>query len=282
VLFEDIPTTVLVASGKGGVGKTFVSVELARTIADAGTEVGLLDVDLTTPDSDYAAADDTYEWKTPCQPERQAMPSAHSIDDSSLPTRVNGVQLVSKGLEIPDYAVNTNDERMQLESINRFLRDVQWDDETTHLVIDTPPGTGFELQNILRDVRPDQGFIVTTGTVNSVRDACRTHELFRRVGMDHAVIANMRRAAPAFDRDALREYLSGTNAVDDGHIDAVIDAVEAAADGSAMPLHDDGVDLTDRFSVSVVADVPFTRDRERVREELRTALDRTGLSATLG
>jgi len=281
VLFEHIPTTILVASGKGGVGKTFVSVELARTIADAGSEVGLLDVDLTTPDSDYAVADDTYEWNTPRQPERQAMPSAHSMDDSSLPARVNGVQLVSKGLEIPDYAVNTNDERMQLESMNRFLQDVQWDDGTTHLVVDTPPGTGLELQNILRDVRPDQGFIVTTGTVNSVRDACRTHELFRRVRMDHAVIANMRRAVPSFDRDALREHLGGTGAVDDDCLDEILDAIEAATDESTIPLHDDGVDLTERFSVPVVADVPFARDRERVREELHTALDRTGLSATL-
>jgi ATP-binding protein involved in chromosome partitioning len=281
VLLEDVPTTILVASGKGGVGKTFVSVELARTIADAGSEVGLLDVDLTTPDSDHAVADDAYEWETPRQPERQAMPSAHSVDGSSLPVRVNGVQLVSKGLEVPDYAVNTNDERMQLESMNRFLRDTQWDDETTHLIVDTPPGTGFELQNVLRDVRPDQGFIVTTGTVNSVRDACRTHELFRRAGVNHAVVANMRRAAPSFDRDHLRERLVRTDAVDDDHVDAVVNAVETAADESAMPLHDDEVDLTDRFSVPVVADVPFTRDRERVREELRVALDRTGLSATL-
>jgi len=281
VLLEEVPTTVAVASGKGGVGKTFVAVELARAIAETGTEVGLLDVDLTTPDSDHAVSDEDYEWTTPSQPERQAMPSVRDEDTSSLPARINGVQVVSKGVGLPDYAVNTNDERMQLESMMQFIERVHWDDGTTHLVVDTPPGTGFELQNILRDIRPDQGFIVTTGTVNSVRDACRTHELFRRVGLEHAVIANMRRAVPSVDRDALRDRLADVEGLDDGAVDTTVEAVETTAEAEPMTLHDDGVDLTERFSVPVVADVPFTRDQQRVRDALRTALDRTGLSGTL-
>jgi len=280
MLLEDIPTTIAVASGKGGVGKTFVSVELARTIAESGAEVGLLDVDLTTPDSDHAVGEEPYEWTTPGRPERQAMVNTGDGTDSSIPARINGIQLVSKGLELPDYAVNTNDERMQLESMMTFIRRIDWAEGTTHLVIDTPPGTGFELQNILREIRPDRGFIVTTGTVNSVRDACRTHELFRRVGMDHAIIANMRRAVPAFDRETLRDRLG--EAVGDDRIDDAVGAVETAAGENSMPLHDDGVDLAERFSAPIVADVPFTRDKDRVREELRTALDRTGLSTTLG
>lgn len=281
MLLEDIPTTIAVASGKGGVGKTFVSVELARTIAATGTEVGLLDVDLTTPDSDHAVADEEYEWTTPGQAERHAVATAQSRDDSSLPARINGVQVVSKGLDLPDYAVNTNDERMQLESMMEFIERVQWDDGTTHLVVDTPPGTGFELQNILREIRPDYGFIVTTGTINSVRDACRTHELFRRVGMDHAVIANMRWIAQSVDRAAFRDRLREIDSLEDDAIRSVIDAVEATVGERESSLHDDGVELADKFSVPLVADIPFTRDDDRVRDELQTALDRTGLSSSL-
>lgn len=284
MLLEEVSTTVAVASGKGGVGKTFVAVELAKTLADAGAEVGVLDVDLTTPDSDRAAGMDSGNSHTTDRgaSESPVRPPGTGSRAARLnsPVKVDGIQLVTKGTELPDFAVNTNDERMQLESVMAFIRDTDWDDETTHVVVDTPPGTGWEIQTVLRDLHPDFGFVVTTGTVNSVRNACRTHELFRRVGLDHAVIANMRRTVMAIDRERLRDRLTTIDGVEESFREEIVDVVVGSV-GKEVPLHDDGIDLTGRFSVPVVADIPFTSETETVREELRRAIERVGLTSTI-
>lgn len=281
MLLEDVPTTIAVASGKGGVGKTFVAVELAKTIADAGGEVGVLDVDLTTPDSDRAARAETDPPADDRDGSRRSVQSgAVGTGRAGTPVDVDGIQVLTKGTELPDYAVNTNDERMQLESAMAFIRETDWDDATTHVVVDTPPGTGWEIQTVLRDLRPDYGFVVTTGTENAVRNACRTHELFRRTGLDHAVIANMRTAERSVDRDRLGDRLGAIGDLTASTRDRVVATVADAVEGE-VPLHDDGIDLVDRFSVPVVADVPFTSDTERVRDELRAAIQRASLASTI-
>lgn len=279
MILEDVPTIITVASGKGGVGKTFVSVELARTIAATGTEVGLLDVDLTTPDTDHVASGQAYDWGDTVNRagSRPAAYTGPEIDGQNQPVRYGDLQVVSKGIDLPDYAVNTNDERMLLESMMNFIQQVQWDNATTHVVIDTPPGTGTVIQNILRDVQSTYGYIVTTGTVNSVRDACRTHELFLRVGMDHAIIANMRYISSLFDHTELRERLRDHDEIDE----TTIELIETTLIDDQISLHDEGVDIAKRFSVPIVADLPFTTDTNRIREDLRIALNRTGLSTTL-
>jgi MinD-like ATPase involved in chromosome partitioning or flagellar assembly len=279
MLLSEVPTIVAVASGKGGVGKTFLAVELARTIDERGGEVGLLDLDLTTPDSDKVVArDDTIEHRHPQQPPPG---DTGGLDTSGMPVEVEGIQLVGKGPELPDFAVNTNDERMQLETMLRYVRETHWDDATTHVVVDTPPGTGSELQTVLRDVEPDLGLVVTTGTANAVRDAARTHELFRRVGLEHAVVVNMRRTRPSIDEAALRRRLADVDTLDEAAVPAVVSAVEDALAGQDVPLHDDGIDVSRHISAPLVADVPFSNDRDRVREALETALHRTGIAETL-
>jgi len=269
MILEDVPTTVAVASGKGGVGKTFVSVRLAELLSRMGGEVGLLDTDLTAPNSKHAVEGDTEIEKSG---KRHA--GAAVGENTTEPTRTRGIQMVGK--ELPDYVVNTNDERMQTESLMRFVGETDWDDGTTHVVVDTPPGTGKEIQTVLRDISPDYGYIVTTGSANSVRDACRTHELFLRVGLDHSIIVNMRRIAP--DAERIRETLAGVDGVSDPER-----AAESIAEGleERMRLHDDGVDIEDAFSAPVGAYVPFTDDLGRVYNELTECVEGTPVTSGL-
>jgi len=273
---KEVPTTVVVASGKGGVGKTCVTVELAKALDEMGGTVGILDVDLTTPDADRAAGLDldlTGTGGAAQAPGRAGNPAGAA----GSPIEVEGIQVVTKGTQLPEYAVNTNDERMQRESFMSFVRETDWREGTTHVVVDTPPGTGWEIQAVLRDVTPDYGFIVTTGSEHSVRNACRTHELFGRVGVAHAVIANMRTIRLGSDRDRITEHLHEVDSIPKDDIPEIVDAVVDAVNDLVGPLHDDGIDLSEQFSVPVVADVPFTADRAVVREELGTAIEAAGL-----
>jgi len=272
----EVPATVVVASGKGGVGKTYVAVELAKTLDEMGGTVGILDVDLTTPDADRAAGlnlDLAGSGGTGQAPGRVGSPSG----PAGSPIEVEGIQVVTKGTQLPEYAVNTNDERMQRESFMSFVRETDWREGTTHVVVDTPPGTGWEIQAVLRDVAPDYGFIVTTGSEHSVRNACRTHELFGRVGVTHAVIANMRTIRLGPDRDRIAEHLCEVDSIPKDAVPEVVDAVADAVNDSIGSLHADGIILSERFSVPVVADVPFTDDRAVVREELGTAIEAADL-----
>lgn len=273
---EGIPTVVAVASGKGGVGKTFVAAGLARTLSTAGGTVGVLDIDLTTPDIDRTILGPGEETPRPSG----GWPGRVGVDTAPGPIRIDDLQVVTKGTELPDHEVNTNDERMQLETAMTLVRDTEWEDSTTHVVVDTPPGTGWEIQTVLRDISPEFGFVVTTGSENSVRDASRTHELFRRVGLDHAIIANMRRLDPTLlldGVDGIDEVLNA-EAIDGGRI---AKALRETVDEVGIPLHDDGCDLEEWFSAPVVADIPFTRDAKRIRAELSKAVRTTPLDGTL-
>lgn len=147
---SQIKNKIMVMSGKGGVGKSTVSVNLAASLALEGYEVGILDADIHGPDIPRM-----------CGVENRPLLS-HGVGIN--PVRVfKGLQIVSMGLlsQDPDKAIVWRGP-LKHRAIKQFLGDVNWGD-LDYLVVDLPPGTGDEplsIAHLIKDV--DGAIIVTT------------------------------------------------------------------------------------------------------------------------
>ena len=157
---EEVKHTILVLSGKGGVGKSTVSTQLAFSLARQGKQVGLLDIDL-------------------CGPSVPRMlgivgESVHKSGSGWCPVYVNdNLAVMSIGFMMPDKdaAVIWRGPRKN-GLIKQFLTDVEWG-ELDYLIIDTPPGTSDEhisMAQYLKYVNVDGAVVVTTPQEVSMAD----------------------------------------------------------------------------------------------------------------
>jgi Mrp family chromosome partitioning ATPase len=162
--------TVIVLSGKGGVGKSTVAVNLAAAAHRAGLRVGLLDVDIHGP-------------SLPTMLGVESAPVA-VVADALVPVEVDGVKVMSMG-----FLLGNRDEAvvwrgpMKMKAIAQFLADVEWG-ELDLLVVDAPPGTGDEPLSVCQLLgHPDGAVVVTTPqevAITAVRKSvtfCRRLEL---------------------------------------------------------------------------------------------------------
>ena len=144
-----IRRTVIVMSGKGGVGKSTVAVNLATALVMSGKRVGLLDVDIHGP-----------SIPTLLGLERETI---HTCEDGWLPVDLGEMKVMSLGflLRSQDDAVIWRGP-MKMGIIKQFLKDVVWGD-LDYLIIDAPPGTGDEPLSVCQLLgRVDGAVIVTT------------------------------------------------------------------------------------------------------------------------
>ncbi|KAF5017468.1 hypothetical protein F66182_10598, partial [Fusarium sp. NRRL 66182] len=146
---------VLVLSGKGGVGKSSVTTQLALSLASAGHSVGILDVDLTGPSIPRMLSIE--ESKVTQVPGGWAPVLVHEADESK---GLGSLHAMSLGFLLPkrgDAVVWRGPKKTAM--IRQFLKDVLWD-ETDYLLIDTPPGTSDEhislAETLQKDARPGQ------------------------------------------------------------------------------------------------------------------------------
>lgn len=178
---DKIGRKIMVMSGKGGVGKTTVTVNLANELADMGCRVGVLDTDLHGPN---VAKMFGVEGK-----------SLSSNDGVSfLPVKVRdnlSVISLSFALEDPDAPVIWRGS-MKMGAIRQFLADVEWG-ELDYLLIDTPPGTGDEQLTVCQSIPELTGtIIVTTPQDVAILDARRSVNFSRKLGVAIiGVIENM-------------------------------------------------------------------------------------------
>lgn len=145
---QKIKHKILVLSGKGGVGKSTVAVNLAMGLALAGKRVGLLDVDIHGPSI----------------PKMMNLGSsrAQAVNGAILPLESNGIKVMSIGflLEKPDDAVIWRGP-MKYSVIKQFLEDIEWG-ELDYLIVDSPPGTGDEPLSICQLAVPVDGAVMVT------------------------------------------------------------------------------------------------------------------------
>jgi ATP-binding protein involved in chromosome partitioning len=139
---------IVVLSGKGGVGKSTVAVNLAAALADAGKRVGLLDIDIHGPSIPTMLGLEGAKVTGP--------------EGEMIPVDAGGIKVLSIGffLENPDHAVVWRGP-MKYGVIKQFLKDADWG-ELDYLVIDSPPGTGDEPLSVCQLIQPDGAVIVTT------------------------------------------------------------------------------------------------------------------------
>jgi ATP-binding protein involved in chromosome partitioning len=163
-----IHRVVAVASGKGGVGKSTCSVNLACALQRLGARVGLLDCDIYGP-------------SIPLMMGIQEKPTV-SDEERLLPPTRHGVKLMSMGFLIdPEQAVIWRGPMIQ-KTIQQFVGQVDWG-ELDYLVVDLPPGTGDAQLSLCQTVPLDGGVIVTTPQEASLGVVRKGVTMFEKVNV---------------------------------------------------------------------------------------------------
>ena len=168
--------SVAIASGKGGVGKSTVAVNVAVVLAQEGATVGLLDADVYGPNCHIMLGVD----KLP-PPRGKTM----------IPAVAHGVNLISMGLLVDPQKPLAWRGPMLHSAIRQFVEDVDWGN-LDFLIVDLPPGTGDAQLSVAQTISLCGGFVVTLPQAVSVADARRGLELFRQLRVPVlGVIENM-------------------------------------------------------------------------------------------
>jgi ATP-binding protein involved in chromosome partitioning len=173
---QNFRNTIAVSSGKGGVGKTTVSVNLAISLTKAGARVGLLDADILGPNVPLMMGVETM----PPPRERKLVPAERF-----------GVKFISTAFLIkPDQALVWRGPMLH-SAIRQLLTDVDWG-ELDYLVVDLPPGTG-DAQLTLAQVLPLTGALIVTQPMQvAVADALRSIKMFEQLNVPIiGVVENM-------------------------------------------------------------------------------------------
>ncbi len=167
-LVPGVKNILAVASGKGGVGKSTVSVNLAVALAKAGATVGLLDADITGPNIPMMLGIDG-------QPEASA-------NNKILPLERHGVKAISIQFFVPEGQPIVWRGPLIGGAISQFLRDVEWG-ELDYLVVDLPPGTS-DAQLTLAQAVPISGVVlVTTPQDVALADVAKALAMLQRLNV---------------------------------------------------------------------------------------------------
>ena len=162
----DIKNIIAVGSGKGGVGKSTVAVNLAVALAQAGAKVGLLDADIYGPNVPTMMG---VEMLPPTPKGMKIQPAvAYGVKVMSIGFMVStGQPLIWRG-------------PMLHSAIKQFLMDVDWGD-LDYLIVDLPPGTGDVQLSLVQTVPLSGGVIVTMPQQVSFDDAARAVSMFKKM-----------------------------------------------------------------------------------------------------
>ncbi len=162
-----IKNLIAVASGKGGVGKTTVSVNIAVSLAQSGVKVGLMDADVYGPN-------------VPIMMGVRGLPAQDPTTGRMVPAEAHGVKIISIGFMAPQDKPIVWRGPMLHKAIQQFVQDVEWG-ELDYLVVDLPPGTGDTQLSLAQTVSVTGAVIVTLPQLVSLEDARRGLEMFRQL-----------------------------------------------------------------------------------------------------
>lgn len=163
---ECVKNIIAVASGKGGVGKSTTSVNLALALSAEGAKVGLLDADIYGPS----------------QPRMMGLSGQpESSDGKSIePMRNYGIETMSIGFLIDEETPMIWRGPMVTQALEQLLNDTNWDD-LDYLIIDLPPGTGDTQLTLSQKVPVSGAIIVTTPQDIALLDARKGLKMFEKV-----------------------------------------------------------------------------------------------------
>jgi ATP-binding protein involved in chromosome partitioning len=159
---------VAISSGKGGVGKSTVAVNLAAALAAGGRRVGLMDADIYGPNLPRMLG---------VLDQRPAV-----VEGRIQPIEAHGVKLMSLGNLVERDAAAIWRGPIIMKIIQQFLGDVEWG-QLDFLLVDMPPGTGDAQLSLVQSVQVSGAIIVTTPQEVAVGDALRGAKMFEKVGV---------------------------------------------------------------------------------------------------
>lgn len=172
----DLGKVIAISSGKGGVGKSTVSANLAVQLARSGRAVGLMDADVYGPNI----------------PRMLGVSDKPPVSNGRIiPLEAHGVKIMSLGLLIEREAPAIWRGPIIMKIIQQFLGDVDWG-TLDYLLVDLPPGTGDAQLSLVQAVQVKAAVIVTTPQEVAIGDALRGAHMFEKVGVPVAgIVENM-------------------------------------------------------------------------------------------
>lgn len=179
-LLPNVKYTVAVASGKGGVGKSTVSVNLALALSKLGFKVGLLDADIYGP-------------SIPLMMGIDSKPQIYQNEGTNkmIPLENYGIKLMSIGFLIDDDNPVIWRGPMASGALKQFMSDVEWG-ELDYLIYDLPPGTGDIQLTLVQTIPLSGAIIVTTPQEVSLIDAKKGLKMFEKVNVPvFGIVENM-------------------------------------------------------------------------------------------
>jgi len=179
-LLKGVKKTIAVASGKGGVGKSTVAVNLAVALAKDGAKVGLIDADIYGP-------------SIPLMLGINQKPQIKQVGEAMklIPIEAYGIKMISIGVLVDDNAPVIWRGPMVSGAIKQFMSDVVWG-ELDYLIFDLPPGTGDIQLTLVQTIPLTGAVIVTTPQEVSLIDARKALKMFERVNVPvMGIIENM-------------------------------------------------------------------------------------------
>jgi ATP-binding protein involved in chromosome partitioning len=254
-----------IASGKGGVGKSSVTVNLAAALAAAGKTVGVLDADIwgfSIPRM-LGMPDRLEAQKIDGRDKPMIMPNERRVGEGLL-------KVVSTGMLVEDEGTALMWRGLMLtKAVEQFLNDVQWG-HLDYLVIDMPPGTGDVQMGLARMLPRTDLLIVTTPAVSAQKVAIRAADMARRSFLRVAgVIENM----SAFECDHGESYtLFGTGGgqalADEIGVELLgqvpIEPTVAAGGDAGQPVVLDGIgkaaEVFSRIAARIIEETPDNDD----------------------
>jgi ATP-binding protein involved in chromosome partitioning len=176
VSYPNLGRIIAVSSGKGGVGKSTVTVNIAVALARKGKRVGLMDADIYGPNI----------------PRMMGVNSPPPVEQEKIiPLEAHGVKLMSLGFLIERDQPAIWRGPIVMKIITQFLRDVAWG-TLDYFFVDMPPGTGDAQLSLVQATQVSGAIIVTTPQEVAVGDALRGAKMFERVGVPVlGVVENM-------------------------------------------------------------------------------------------
>jgi ATP-binding protein involved in chromosome partitioning len=167
VAYPNLGHIVAISSGKGGVGKSTVSANIAIALAKQGARVGLMDGDIYGPNI----------------PRMMGVSESPPVrNEKIVPLEAHGVKLISLGLLIDRDQPAIWRGPIIMKIVNQFLRDVDWG-QLDYFIVDLPPGTGDAQLSLVQATLVKGAIIVTTPQEVAIGDALRGAKMFERVNV---------------------------------------------------------------------------------------------------
>jgi ATP-binding protein involved in chromosome partitioning len=188
-VLSQVKNIIAISSGKGGVGKSTITANLAVALAQSGARVGIIDADISGPSIPTMFGIE------------HEKPMMTKIDgkDFIIPIEKYGVQIISIGLLIPPDSAVVWRGPMASSALKQFMTDVYWD-ELDYLLIDLPPGTGDIHLTLVQSVPVTGAVIVTTPQKVAISDAQKGLSMFKQPQINVpilGIIENMAYFTPA-------------------------------------------------------------------------------------